>query len=648
MTIKECIDIVDNIKPNGYSMRDKVMWLSFIDEIIINDVLRTHEGYDGRYDTFTGYSVDNLSAKLIVESPYDNIYTAFLEMKIDEKNGETARYNNSMTLFNSYMMEFRKYYNKTHMPLDVTAKRMQTPPKKSNIGISEAEYENLKRDLYAKLSEDVADATSPDKIQDVVNTYVMNNAEMLKGKDGKNGIDGVNGKDGKDGYTPKKGIDYFDGAKGDKGDKGEKGDKGDKGDNGVGLSLGHNAEIFNDYNNNETNIPYAHIEGRNNKANIKGCFINKWETSEDGFGVWIAISDSNASLESELSNSDTSVYNIFHQEDDGTIAKYRGSIVGTEYFETTDYVVYLVILLQGEFPDYNTESMSNGDNTFLDRLIINGGTIGTDEILMDDMPYNYGIHMEGYNNIGYLNTHVDGARNKALGYNSKVSGFSTEALGERSSAKGYKTKATGHESDAKGMGTLASGYVSSAKGASTKATGDYASSEGNGTEASGQAAHTQGISTKAVGRCSHAGGSGTLAKGEASNADGVGTKANGVGSSSKGKLTVADGNYSEASGIETRTVGEASSARGKGTIAGSAYQHARGRYNKADWGSKYADIVGNGTADDARSNAYTLDWDGNAWYQGTVECAGVILKSPNGTRYKITVTDDGTLITTNA
>jgi hypothetical protein len=214
MTIKECIDIVDNIKPNGYSIRDKVMWLSFIDEIIINDVLRTHEGYDGRYDTFTGYSEDNLSAMLIAPSPYDRLYTAYLEMKIDEKNGETARYNNSMTLFNTYMMEYRKYYNKTHMPLDVTEKKMQTPPKQQTVGLSDAEYENLKRGLYALLSKELSDVTSPDKIQAIVNTYVMNNAEMLKGKPG------VDGKDGEDGYTPKKGIDYFDGKKGDKGEDG--------------------------------------------------------------------------------------------------------------------------------------------------------------------------------------------------------------------------------------------------------------------------------------------------------------------------------------------------------------------------------------------------------------------------------------------
>lgn len=37
---------------------------------------------------------------------------------------------------------------------------------------------------------------------------------------------------------------------------------------------------------------------------------------------------------------------------------------------------------------------------------------------------------------------------------------------------------------------------------------------------------------------------------------------------------------------------------------------------------KYAHVVGNGISDTARSNAHTLDWDGNAWYQGTIKLGG--------------------------
>lgn len=207
MTIKECIDIVDSKKPNLYTIKDKVSWLSFIDGIIINDVLKTHEGYDGRYDDFEGYSENTLSAHLIVPSPYDRLYTAYLTMKIDGENGETARYNASAELYNSYMMEYRKHYNKTHMPLDTT-KEERKPKPKASMQLPEIVVENIKRDLYALLSEDLSKKVSDDKIYDIVMKYVNNNAAMLKGKDGRDGADG------EDGYTPRKGVDYFDGQQG--------------------------------------------------------------------------------------------------------------------------------------------------------------------------------------------------------------------------------------------------------------------------------------------------------------------------------------------------------------------------------------------------------------------------------------------------
>lgn len=117
MLIRECIDIVDGMKPNQYGVEDKVRWLSFLDRIIINDVLKTHEGYDEKFDLFEGYSTGNLGVRLIVNPPYDQMYIEYLKMKIDEENGETAKYNNSATMFNTYLSMFRKWYNKNNMPL---------------------------------------------------------------------------------------------------------------------------------------------------------------------------------------------------------------------------------------------------------------------------------------------------------------------------------------------------------------------------------------------------------------------------------------------------------------------------------------------------------------------------------------------------
>ena len=71
--------------------------------------------------------------------------------------------------------------------------------------------------------------------------------------------------------------------------------------------------------------------------------------------------------------------------------------------------------------------------------------------------------------------------------------------------------------------------------------------------------------------------------------------------------------------------------------------------NVADVDEKYAHIVGNGAPlgdENARSNAHTLDWEGNAWFAGSVEGTALILKSPGGKRFKVTVSDSGSLTAT--
>ena len=70
--------------------------------------------------------------------------------------------------------------------------------------------------------------------------------------------------------------------------------------------------------------------------------------------------------------------------------------------------------------------------------------------------------------------------------------------------------------------------------------------------------------------------------------------------------------------LYNHTDGDYSVAEGMSTIASSEYQHVQGKYNIEDSSNTYAHIVGNGTTINARSNAHTLDWNGNAWYAGKV------------------------------
>ena len=128
------------------------------------------------------------------------------------------------------------------------------------------------------------------------------------------------------------------------------------------------------------------------------------------------------------------------------------------------------------------------------------------------------------------------------------------------------------------------------------------------------------IKNTANGQYSHAEGSSNSADGDYSHAEGQDNEAKGSCSHAEGSSNSAVGNYSHVEGYYNSAVGNYSHVEGKNTIAKGGCQHVQGRYNIEDpiILGKYAHIVGNGTEDDKRSNAHTLDWYGNAWYAGNI------------------------------
>ena len=161
---------------------------------------------------------------------------------------------------------------------------------------------------------------------------------------------------------------------------------------------------------------------------------------------------------------------------------------------------------------------------------------------------------------------------------------------------------------------IASGYASFASGYNTTASGSNAHTEGNETVASGDNSHAEGNGTEASNYNAHAEGSGAVASGHSSHAEGASTTASGQGSHAEGQLT-------KASAWNTH-------AEGQGTEAAGRSQHVEGEYNIVDKSSsvsqrsKYIHIAGNGNSENARSNAHTLDWSGNAWFKGDVKVGG--------------------------
>ena len=179
-------------------------------------------------------------------------------------------------------------------------------------------------------------------------------------------------------------------------------------------------------------------------------------------------------------------------------------------------------------------------------------------------------------------------------------------VGAESTAEGKNTIASGKTAHAEGDSTEASGSYSHAEGKSTKATGYVVHAEGYDSEASGSYSHAEGKSTKAIDYAAHAEGNYSEASGNCSHAEGTETKAIGYAAHAEGSCTEARGDYSH--------------ARGYYTLTNSNCQSAIGKYNAEDITA--ALILGNGTSTSNRSNAMTVDWNGNLNLAGDITFSG--------------------------
>lgn len=174
--------------------------------------------------------------------------------------------------------------------------------------------------------------------------------------------------------------------------------------------------------------------------------------------------------------------------------------------------------------------------------------------------------------------------------------------------------AVGQWSIAEGSNTIAKGRAAHAEGALTQALNDGCHTEGYQTVATGFWSHAEGEMTRVSSYASHAEGSYTrmpdgttrysTAAGYASHTEGGGCHTNGVAS--------------HAEGIGTTANGRCAHVEGTYTIASGKAQHVEGIANIEDTEDKYIHIAGNGVDPSDRSNAYTLDWDGNAWFNGDI------------------------------
>ena len=198
----------------------------------------------------------------------------------------------------------------------------------------------------------------------------------------------------------------------------------------------------------------------------------------------------------------------------------------------------------------------------------------------------------------------------SIGRYSFATGGDAKAFGLGSFASGLYSNAHGDISISMGEATKSFGFASVSMGSTTKASGDYSTSLGYGTRANGYTSTSLGYGTIANGNNSTSMGLNAQANGYISTSIGATTIANGDYSTSLGYVTIANGAYSTSSGAYTSANGITSTTMGSYTVARSNNSLVAGTFNDTSNTNRLFEI-GNGTADNARSNAMTVLTNGN-------------------------------------
>lgn len=359
----------------------------------------------------------------------------------------------------------------------------------------------------------------------------------------------------------------------------------------VGQKTENGGEIFNDYENNVALAEYTHVSNKNNRAGHCGYkILNIIPFPDDAKRLTIFLKDNH------LETPAYQKYNI------GDLLNFSGSKHYQEFLKIENVI-----------------ANSAGDgNSALSVCII-------DECSLDNTSFTMEIPDNKYENwISVTSKNV--GEPIPLAHSSHAEGESTIAIGRSSHTEGRGTIAIGSHGHAEGKNTKA-GYAAHAEGQMAYAIGDSSHAEGFGNKSYGASSHSEGKNNIVTGNSGHAEGAANIVNGAYGHAEGYGHEVSGYAAHAEGDDNVASGPQSHTEGYKTTAKGIASHSEGHYTIAGSHHQHVQGKYNIEDTANKYAHIVGNGHDNNNRSNAHTIDWDGNAWFAGDVKADSISLKN---------------------
>lgn len=110
MKLQKAIDTCRALRPNQYETDDLIEAINTFEETMRVEVMRDRCGCPCKRH----YTEADMGDELLIPAPYDDLYTLYLIKHIEYYNGEMARYNNSLTVFENRYKDFSAYWARTH------------------------------------------------------------------------------------------------------------------------------------------------------------------------------------------------------------------------------------------------------------------------------------------------------------------------------------------------------------------------------------------------------------------------------------------------------------------------------------------------------------------------------------------------------
>ena len=247
--------------------------------------------------------------------------------------------------------------------------------------------------------------------------------------------------------------------------------------------------------------------------------------------------------------------------------------------------------LSGGIINLNSGNSVSGENGLHGLMAMGGGNTASGL---------FSVAMGSGNTASETNSVAMGAGNTASGIGSVSMGSGNNASSSNSVAMGAGNTASGENSVAMGGSNTASGTYSFAFGYMSTATGNHSIAAGSNSE-------SKGSHSLAIGNYCFSYGDYSIAIGNECNAGGI------TDGSIYGHNTVSIGEHNYTNGEYSVTIG-------KWLTTDFDNQTVIGRYNdySSDSVGSSAFVIGNGTDVNTRSNAMTVDWNGNIFAAGNI------------------------------